>query len=39
VFVAGFVPLVLFGTGLRIWRLKRRAASRNPHRRGVRSHG
>ncbi|MDZ7828268.1 MAG: PepSY-associated TM helix domain-containing protein [Halofilum sp. (in: g-proteobacteria)] len=34
VFVAGFVPLILFITGFRIWRLKRRAASRNPHRRG-----
>jgi len=33
VFVAGFVPLVLFVTGVRIWRLKRRAAMRNPHRR------
>lgn len=32
VFVAGFVPLLLFITGLRIWLLKRRAALRNPHR-------
>lgn len=32
VFVAGLVPLLLFITGFRIWRLKRRAASRNPHR-------
>lgn len=32
VFVAGFVPLVLFITGFRIWRLKQRAARRNPHR-------
>lgn len=32
VFVTGFVPLVLYITGFRIWLLKRRAARRNPHR-------
>jgi uncharacterized iron-regulated membrane protein len=39
VFIAGFVPLLLFITGWRIWRLKRRAAMRNPHRGSLRNHG